>query len=231
VVGIRETWSQRLNSAGRALGRLPTQCVLPLGIMVGVLCAIHVIDSLTGKALYAALANTPSRVAPGQWYRPVTSQLVHANALQLAVEVGALIVVWLLACRGRSALRLLAVFVSANVLAAVTVLVFWPDEGLVRSLSGVSCGIYGLAYLAIISGYRQQDLGGKAFLIGVAMLGLMTCLYSAIVGHLPFIPFALTPGYTNLVAIAVFAVAAEVGFLDRRVCPATSAGPGEDIAR
>lgn len=94
----------------------------------------------------------------GEWWRLVTAMFVHRGALQLLVNVGALVQIGLMLERLVGHLTFAAVYVAAGVFASLVSLA--TDSVTVStSASGAVAGIYGLLVASVFWGVLNRSCG------------------------------------------------------------------------
>jgi membrane associated rhomboid family serine protease len=191
-----------LRSAG---GRWGTVTLSLIALNVAMFLVTAVAEGIRGgnpldnfnSPLFAELAQVPSQVQAGEWWRVFSAAFLHFGPLHLVLKMLGLLVFGSELERALGRWRFLAVYILSLLGGAVTLQLFSSPDA---TAAGASTAIYGLlgAFGALMV-YRRQDLRG---LINLLVINIVISLLPGIslVGHIG----GLVAGALATTAILVF---------------------------
>jgi len=163
VASARKRGRQELAPFLEALrARTPRVWVTPAIVLVSVLVFLGLSFDHTGRSATALLVAWGGSVGPrttnGEWWRLATMMVVHAGLVGLLVNMAAVIQVGCILERLVGRLAVVAVFVAAGLMGAVTMLALRPLAVSYGASSAV-LGLYGMFAVAVIAGrLRRSEL-------------------------------------------------------------------------
>ena len=156
-------------------------CDGPRGIALALLCAALLAATLGGEAVRSALRYDRNALAAGEWWRLVTAHLVHLNFEHAAVDVLALVLLWMLFGRDYSPRGWLLVLAGA---AAAIDLGLWLADSTLIWYVGSSGVLHGVFAAGVVAHLRRGEPDG--WLLGALLVAKLA--YEQSVGALPLVP-------------------------------------------
>lgn len=147
------------------------------------------LDVLTGtqdsaNGIAETLQYDRQAIFDGQFWRLVTGNLVHWSREHVALDVGAFLLIGLLYERSlRRSLPIVCLVVSLAI--GLTLLIFLPQLGIYRGLSGVDSGLFAAA-LAVEFALARNEPRRWCWLLPAGAIFSVKIAYECATGHLFF---------------------------------------------
>jgi rhomboid family GlyGly-CTERM serine protease len=151
------------------------------GVALALVGAALLAATLGGEVLRSALRYDRNALAAGEWWRLATGHLVHLNFEHAAVDVLALVLLWMLFARDYSPRAWLLVFAGA---AAAIDLGLWVADSTLIWYVGSSGVLHGVFAAGVVAHLRRGERDG--WLLGALLVAKLT--YEQSVGALPLVP-------------------------------------------
>jgi rhomboid family GlyGly-CTERM serine protease len=150
------------------------------GIALALVCAALLAAALGGEPVRRALRYDRDALAAGEWWRLATAHLVHLSLEHAAVDVLALVLLWMLFGRDYSPRAWLVVLAGA---AAAIDLGLWFADSTVIWYVGSSGVLHGVFAAGAAAHLRRGERDG--WLLGALLVAKLT--YEQSVGALPLV--------------------------------------------
>ena len=151
------------------------------GIALTLVCCTLLAAALGGPGVRQALRYDRDALAAGQWWRLATAHLVHLNFEHAAVDVLALVLLWMLFARDYSLRGWLAVLLVA---AAAIDLGLWFSDSTLIWYVGSSGVLHGVFAAGAVAHLKRGEPDG--WLLAALLVAKLT--YEQAVGALPLVP-------------------------------------------
>jgi rhomboid family GlyGly-CTERM serine protease len=151
------------------------------GVVLALACAALLAATLGGDAVRSALRYDRNALAAGEWWRVVTGHLVHLSFEHAAVDVLALVLLWMLFGRDYSPRAWLLVLAGA---AAAIDLGLWVADSTLIWYVGSSGVLHGVFAAGVVAHLKRGERDG--WLLGALLVAKLT--YEQSVGALPLVP-------------------------------------------
>lgn len=153
-------------------------CDGPYGAALLVVCGLVLALQLFDSAAVHVLRYDRAAIAAGEWWRLLTAHLVHLNFRHATLDLGGLVLLWILFARDLSPWAWGVVFLSAA--AAIDCGLWFRNTGVTWYL-GLSGVLHGVLAAAVFVRLRRRDFEGWL----LAGLLLAKLAYEQIHGALP----------------------------------------------
>ena len=169
-------------SAGRLQRVLRSlNCDGARGVALALVCGALLALALGGEVVRRALRYDRDALAAGEWWRFVTAHLVHLSLEHVAVDVLALVLLWMLFGRDYSPRAWLLVLAGA---AAAIDLGLWVADSTLIWYVGSSGVLHGVFAAGVAAHLRRGERDG--WLLGAMLVAKL--IYEQSVGALPLVP-------------------------------------------
>jgi membrane associated rhomboid family serine protease len=188
-----EPFRQALCARTRFAPAAPLIVLLNVAVFIGMIVHPHLLGD--PDPLVSWGANFGPRTANGEWWRLVSTLFVHANGLDLVVNLLAFIPVAMMLERIVGPTAFLAVYLVAGMFASLFCLSVFPVDVTVGATGGVA-GSYGFLMAALLWGVTQRPRF-IAPLITIKWLGCCAgvfALYATVAGALPLVVVGFVSG-------------------------------------
>ena len=192
-------------AAGRSAGRRPPRATMSLIASVGVVFVIELATGALGDRtmLLRLGANSPILVREGQWWRPITANLLHLSFMHVYFNAGALLSLGTMLERSLGTSRFVIAALTAGVAGTLTTVFAGRPQTVSAGASAIAFGLMGALLLVNVRHRRRLPAGfvlGRRqwlFLIGInaaisllPMVDGLAHLGGALGGALPMLVFA-----------------------------------------
>lgn len=151
------------------------------GLTVTLLCCALLAAALGGQGVRDALRYDRNALAAGQWWRLATAHLVHLGFEHAAVDVLALLLLWVLFASDYSPRAWLAILAAA---AAAIDLGLWISDSTLIWYVGSSGVLHGVFAAGAVARLRRGERDG--WLLAALLVTKLT--YEQSIGALPLVP-------------------------------------------
>ncbi|WP_108651415.1 rhombosortase [Dongshaea marina] len=134
-----------------------------LWALIGLIIAATLIQQLPGS--FELLNYQPALIREGQWWRFVTGNWIHTNDWHLGLDLGGLLVIWLLFAEVLPGARMVWVLLLGSLATSVGLWFFSPQVIWYAGLSGTLHGLYFFAALLTLP--RDKRLAIPLLIAGV----------------------------------------------------------------
>ena len=195
----------RREATGRSAWRRPPRATMSLIVAVGIVFVLELATGALGDRtmLLRLGANSPILVRAGQWWRPITANLLHLSFMHVYFNAGALLSLGAMVERSLGTSRFVIAALTAGVVGHLTTVFVGRPQTVSAGASAIAFGLMGALLFVNVRHRRRLPAGfvlGRRqwlFLLGInvaisllPMVDGLAHLGGALGGALPMLLFA-----------------------------------------
>jgi membrane associated rhomboid family serine protease len=181
-----EPFRQSLHARTRIAPVTPLIVIANVAVIIGMVLHPHLLNE--PDPLVSWGANFGPRTANGEWWRLVSALFVHANVLDLIVNLIAFVPLAMMLERIVGPLAFVAVYLTSGMFASLFCLSMFPVD-VTAGATGSVAGGYGFLFSALMWGVTQRPrlLVPLIAIKWIAACGVLFVAYTAFTGALPLV--------------------------------------------
>jgi rhomboid family GlyGly-CTERM serine protease len=143
-------------------------------LLIAVICCLLQLAIFFQPNLHELLAYKQIEVSHGQWYRILTSALIHTNTPHLAMNLLGLALISMLYQEQLTDIKVVLVWMGIVILSSVSLLIFYPE---IEWFVGLSGSLHGLIVWAALSQLPKHLYSNLLILFGLSIKLYMEHFY------------------------------------------------------